>query len=283
MIAVTGASGHFGKIAIKELLKEGVKPQDIVAFVRDTKKGEEFAKEGIQLRVADYNDPSTLEAALKGIDKLLFISGSEVGQRYRQHKAVIEAAKKNHVKFIAYTSILTADRSPLSLAEEHSKTEEELKNSGIDYAILRNGWYTENYLMGISHALESGKIYGCAGDARISAATRTDYAQAAVKILLTKASGKNIYELAGDNSFTLTEFAQTLTRLSGKPVNYVNLKEEEYAHLLNQAGLPVGFANMLAETESKAQKGWLEFKEPTISRIIGHQTTPLDEAIRASL
>jgi len=133
------------------------------------------------------------------------------------------------------------------------------------------------------HALESGKIYGCAGDARISAAPREDYAQAAVKILLTKASGKNIYELAGDKSFTLTEFAQTLTRLSGKPVNYVNLKEEEYAHLLNQAGLPVGFANMLAETESKAQKGWLEFKEPTISKIIGHQTTPLDEAIRSSL
>lgn len=281
MIAITGASGHLGTLTIQELLGHGVKPSEITALVRNPAKAEDLNAKGINVRIADYDRPGSLIEALMGIKKLLLISSSEVGKRIEQHRAVINAAKETGVDFLAYTSILAADKSPLSLAHEHRETEKMIKASGISHVLLRNGWYTENYLMGIPHALESGIIYGCAGNAKFSTAIRSDFAKAAAKVLTSEGHEGKTYELAGDQSFTLTELANEISSISGRPVSYNNLTQEQYSKLLADIGLPPGFATILAETEILAQEGWLENNSHDLSKLIGKETVSLREAIKS--
>jgi NAD(P)H dehydrogenase (quinone) len=184
-IAVTGASGKLGRLVIDSLIKRGAAPNDIVAAVRDTAKGADLTALGVQVREADYDRPETLARSIAGVDRLLLISGSEVGRRVRQHVAVIEAAKAAGVQFLAYTSGLRADTTPLGLAAEHKATEEAIRASGIQFALLRNSWYTENYTQQIQTALTNGAVVGSAGKGRIAAATRADYAEAAAAVLLS--------------------------------------------------------------------------------------------------
>ena len=180
MIGITGASGQLGSIVVKKL-KAKVASADIVALVR-TPAG--VANLGVSVRDADYSKPDTLDRALAGIDTLLVISSSELGQRRAaQHHNVIEAAKSTGVKRIVYTSLLHADTSPLNLADGHRATEAGLRVSGIPFTILRNGWYTENYTASVPAALAGGAFLGSAGDGRISSAIRVDYAEAAVAVL----------------------------------------------------------------------------------------------------
>lgn len=207
------------------------------------------------------------------------ISGSEVGRRIEQHRAVVNAAIKNKIKFIAYTSLLAADQSPLPIAKEHLETEKLIKTSGIPYTILRNGWYTENYLMAISQVLESGKMYGCAKGAKFSTVSRRDFAKAAANVLTSDGHQGKTYELAGDHSFTLSEFAGYLSKVSKKPVTYVDMSEKEYFELLVQIGFPLSFAKMLAETETLAQDGWLFNESHELSRLIGKKTEALSETM----
>ncbi len=155
MIALTGATGQLGHYILQDLLNT-VPASQIVAIVRNPAKAQALSQQGVVVRQADYSDEAALTAALQGVDKLLLISSSEVGQRAVQHRNVINAAKAAGVKFIAYTSLLHADTSPLGLAAEHIETEQMLADSGIAYALLRNGWYTENYLASAPPALEHG-------------------------------------------------------------------------------------------------------------------------------
>lgn len=144
MIAITGATGQLGQHVIEELLKT-VPASQIVAIARNPAKAEALRQQGVVVRQADYTDEAAFTTALNGVDKLLLISSSEVGRRAVQHQNVINAAKAAGVKFIAYTSLLHADKSPLGLHVEHVETENATAASGVPYALLRNGWYTENY------------------------------------------------------------------------------------------------------------------------------------------
>jgi NAD(P)H dehydrogenase (quinone) len=157
MIAVTGATGQLGRFVIATLLKK-VPASGIVAAVRNVEKARDIAALGVHIRHADYNLPLTWDIALKGVDKVLLISSSEVGQRAKQHRSVIDAARRAGVKILAYTSILRADASPLGLAVEHKATEELVRASGIPFTLLRHGWYTENYTAGIPGALAQGGV-----------------------------------------------------------------------------------------------------------------------------
>lgn len=281
MYAITGASGHLGRLALDALL-EAVDPAQVVALVRDPAKLADLATRGVQVRRFDYDAPQTLVPALAGIERLLLISSSEVGKRAAQHQAVIDAAKAAGVGFIAYTSILHADTSPMGLAAEHRATEAALKESGLTHALLRNGWYTENYVQSAPAALEHGALLGAAGDGKISGASRTDYAAAAAKVLTGEATSK-VYELAGDEAFTLTQFAQALSDIAGKPVIYKDLPEADYASALKAAGLPAPVADMLAESDAKAAKGSLFDDGRVLSGLIGRPTTPFKETLAAGL
>ncbi|MEM5525864.1 SDR family oxidoreductase [Enterobacter hormaechei] len=282
MIAITGATGQLGQHVIEELLKT-VPASQIVAIVRNPAKADALSQRGIVVRQADYTDQAAFTTALNGVDKLLLISSSEVGQRAVQHQNVINAAKAAGVKFIAYTSLLHADRSPLGLHVEHVETENALAASGVPYALLRNGWYTENYLASAPPALEHGVVIGAAGEGKIASATRADYAAAAAKVISEEGHAGKVYELAGDNAWTLSELAAELSKQSGKPVTYQNLSEADYAAALKGVGLPAGLAEMLADSDTGASKGGLFDDSRTLSKLIGRPTTPLAESIKAIL
>ncbi|EJC1155383.1 SDR family oxidoreductase [Cronobacter sakazakii] len=282
MIAITGATGQLGQRVIDTLLNT-VAAQEIVAIVRNPAKAAALSAKGVQVRAADYNDAAALTAALAGVEKLLLISSSEIGQRATQHRNVIDAAKTAGVKLIAYTSLLHADRSPLGLAEEHVATEKMLADAGIPYVLLRNGWYTENYLASVPPALEHGVFIGSAGDGKIASASRQDYAEAAVKVLTLDNQAGRVYELAGDHAWTLRDLTALLSKETGKTVAYQNLSEADFAAALTGAGLPEGFAKLLADSDIGASKGGLFDDSRQLSALIGRPTTSLEASLRESL
>lgn len=274
-IGVTGATGLLGRLVV-ENLKEKVEAETIVALVRSLEKATVL---GVEARAFDYTQTENLVASLQGIDKLLLISGNEIGQRLPQHKAVIAAARQAGVKQIVYTSILHADSSPLSLAVEHLGTEVALKESGVTYTILRNGWYTENYTGSAKSAIGAGAFIGNAGGGKISSAARADFAEAAAVVLAGKGHEGKTYELAGDQAYTLAELAAEISSQSGKTIPYNNLTETQYADILKSFGLPGGLAEMLANSDTGASKGGLFDDSHTLSTLIGRPTTPLAKMV----
>ncbi len=278
-IGVTGATGQLGHIVV-EKLKEKISAEGIVALVRSPQKATEL---GVEVREFDYSKPEKMAAPLKGIDTLLLISGNEIGQRASQHANVINAAKQAGIKWIVYTSLLHADKSSLSLAGEHVATEEELKASGIQYTILRNGWYTENYTGSVPGAIAAGAFVGSAGDGKIASAARTDFAEAAVVVLTEKGHQGKIYELAGDNAYTLTELAAEISRQTGKDIPYKNLPPNEYANILKSFGIPEGIASAIASWDISASEGALYDEGHQLSKLIGRATTPLAKVVAVAL
>jgi len=282
MIAITGATGQLGRLVIQNLLNT-VPASQIVAAVRSPEKAADLAALGVQVRQADYAQPATLDAAFQGVDKLLLISSSEVGQRAPQHAAVIAAAQKAGVKLLAYTSLLRADSSPLGLAAEHKETEAMLRASGLPHVLLRNGWYTENYTGSVPAALQYGAVMGSAKDGRIASAARADYAAAAAAVLTKEGQAGQVYELVGDTAYTLAELAAEIAKQSGKPVVYNDLPEADYKAALVQVGLPEGFAALLADSDVGASKGALFDDSHQLSQLIGRPTTPLAEVVKTAL
>mgnify|MGYP002661805773 CR=1 FL=1 len=282
MIVITGASGQLGRLVIQSLLAK-VPASQIVAAVRNPERASDLAALGVQIRKADYTDPASLDAAFQGAEKVLLISSSEVGLREAQHRNVIDAVKKAGVSLLAYTSLLHVDTSPLGLAGEHAATEAYLGQSGVPFVLLRNGWYTENYLASIPPALQHGAFIGSAGEGRIASAARADYAEAAAVALTTPDQSGKVYELAGDESYTLAEFAAELSRQSGKQIPYVNLPESEFKAALVGAGLPEPLAGLLADSDAGASKGGLFDDKRQLSALIGRPTTPFAALIQAAL
>ncbi|OYT89497.1 MAG: NAD(P)-dependent oxidoreductase [Burkholderiales bacterium PBB6] len=283
MIAITGATGQLGRLVIHALLKR-VPAHTIIAAVRTPAKAQDLAALGVQVRQADYTRPDTLDTAFHGATKVLLVSSSEVGQRVPQHQAVIEAAARAKVQLLAYTSLLRASTSPLGLAAEHVATEALLAASAVPHVLLRNGWYTENYLASVAPALAHGALIGSAGTGRIASATRADYAEAAAAVLTAEAPQAGlVHELAGDTSYTLAEFAAELSSQSGRAVVYQDLPQAAYQGALQQAGLPEGFAALLADSDVGAAQGGLFDDSHTLSRLIGRATTPLSVAMAQAL
>ncbi len=277
--AITGATGQLGRWAV-EKLKQRLGGEQLIALVRTPEKA---ANLGIEVRPFDYTKAEQLAEGLKGVDHLLLISGNEIGQRAPQHRNIIEAAKKAEVKWIVYTSLLRADTTSLSLADEHVETENMLKDSGIPHTILRNGWYTENYTVSIPAALENGALVGSAGQGKISSATREDYAEAAAVVLSTQGHVGKVYELAGDESYTLDELAAELSRQVQREIPYKDLPEEQYAGILASAGIPEFYAKALASFDIDASNGALFDQGKELSKLISRETTSFSQAIKQAL
>jgi len=276
---ITGATGQLGRLVIGKL-KERVAENTIVALARNLKKANDL---GVEAREFDYNKPETLAESLKGIDQLLLISGSDLGQRAKQHANVVNAAKQAGVKWIVYTSLLHAGNTTVSLAEEHLPTEKAIIDSGIPYTILRNGWYTENHTGSISGVLAAGAVFGSAGNGRFSSAARADFADAAVVVLTGTDHQGKIYELAGDEPYTLVEYAAEIARQTGKNIQYNNLPVGEYAKILESFGLPGFVAEAIAGWDVSASKGDLFDDSHTLSKLTGRPTTPMSEVVKVAL
>jgi len=281
-IAITGATGQLGNLVIEQLLQLTA-AQNIVALVRNVDKAEHFKAKGIELREFDYDRPETLVPALLGIDKLLLISANEVGRRTPQHKAVIDAAKVAGVPYLAYTSLLRADTSPLGLALEHRETEKLIQDSGLRYTFLRNNWYSENYLAGVAHTIEIGTLFGAAQDGQISSASRIDYAEAAAKVLTSTGHENKTYELAGSESFNLSKLATLIGQAASKDIIYQNLSAEEYTQGLTQAGLPAGLVEVIVDADIQTIQGAMYSDSQDLEQLIGRKTTSIQDAIKAAL
>lgn len=281
-IAITGATGQLGSIVIEKLLLQ-TEANNIVALVRNPAKATHLTAQNIEVREFDYDRPETLVPALSGIDKLLLISANEVGRRTPQHKAVINAAKVAGVPYLAYTSLLRADTSPLGLAQEHRETEKLIQDSGLRYTFLRNNWYSENYLAGVAHTIEIGTLFGAAQDGRISSASRIDYAEAAAKVLTSTGHDNQIYELAGSQSFSLSELATLIGQAASKTINYQNLSAEEYTQGLTQAGLPAGLVEVIVDADIQTIQGAMYSDSQDLEQLIGRKTTNIQDAIKAAL
>lgn len=278
-IAVTGATGQLGQLAIAAL-KTRAPEAEIIALARTPEKASAL---GVEVRPADYTDRSSLDAALQGVDVVVLISASEFNDRVGQHRNVIEAAKDAGVSRIIYTSILKADTSPLILAADHKATEPLITGSGMAYTILRNPWYTENWTGNLGPAIANGALVGCVGKSRVSPATRQDLAEAIAAVASEAGHENKTYELGCDDPFTMADLAAEASQQVGKPLPYVNLPKDEYIAILSSIGLPPGVPEMIADADAHAAEGWLLDESQTLSSLIGRPTLSLSAAVKAAL
>ncbi|MGW1671910.1 SDR family oxidoreductase [Streptomyces sp. NPDC002324] len=280
-IVVTGATGHLGKFVVEGLL-EKVPAEQITAVVRSEEKAAGFAARGVKIAVADYNAPETFDGLFAAGDKVLLISGSEVDKdRAAQHQVAIDAAKAAGVALLAYTSApgsLTA-----ALANDHRATEEALLASGLPYTLLRNGWYNENYTEQLGPVLEYSAVTHAAGEGRVSSATRADYAAAAVAVLTGEGHENQTYELGGDTAWSFAEYAAEVSGQTGKEIANNPVSGDVLVGILTGAGLPEGFAAVLAGVDASIEKGELVVSSGDLSRLIGRPTTPISDSIAAAL
>ncbi|MCX6400201.1 MAG: SDR family oxidoreductase [Propionibacteriales bacterium] len=280
-LVITGATGQLGHLVVESLLEKGVAADQVVATARDTSRLADLADRGVQVRQADYNDPASLKAAFAGADRILLVSGSEVGQRVAQHQNVIDAAQDAGVDLLAYTSIANADDSGLALAAEHQATEKAILASGLPHTFLRNSWYLENYTGQLPTYLEHGVVLGAAGDGKVSAAARADFAAAAAAVLLTE-QPQEVYELGGE-AFTLTELAAAVSDVTGKTVSYDDVPAEALTEVLVGAGLPAPYAAILADADQGLARGELYVEKADLETLLGRPATSLVDAIRTAV
>jgi NAD(P)H dehydrogenase (quinone) len=279
-IVVTAATGHLGNLVIDELLQR-VPADQVVAVARNAEKAAPIADRGVEVRIADYNDPAALAKAFGAGDTVLLISGLEPN-RLDQHKAIIAIAKDAGVARIAYTSVLGGPEADFDLAADHRATEQAILDSGLPYTFLRNGWYNEVYTDQIAVQLANG-VVGSAGDGRIASAARRDYAAAAAVVLTGDGHEKTAYELSGDTAWTLTEYAAELAKQSGKDVAYSNLSTEDHVQVLAGAGMPEPVAQLFAGVDAAIARGLLAGRGSDLARLIGRPTTPIADSIAIAL
>jgi len=280
-IVVTGATGHLGRLVVEQLL-EKVPADQITAVVRSAEKAADLAARGVKITLADYNTPASFDGLFAAGDKVLLVSGNEFDKgRVQQHQVVIAAAKAAGVALLAYTSApgtLTA-----ALADDHHGTEEALTASGVPYALLRNGWYHENYTESLAPVLEHNAVVAAAGEGRVSSASRADYAAAAVAVLTGEGHENKTYELGGDEAWSFAEYAAELSRQTGREIAYNSVSVEALTGILTGAGLPEPLAAVIAGVDASIEKGELVVSTGDLSRLAGRPTTPLSEAIAAAL
>ena len=282
-LVITGATGQLGRLVVASLLEQGVSAGQIVAAGRTTTALKDLADRGVRVRALDFDDPASLRGAFAAGDSVLLVSGPVIGQRARQHQNVIDAAASADVALLAYTSIANAGTATMQLAQEHQATEAALRASGVPFALLRNSWYTENYTAQLGTILQYGTVTGSAGDGRVSAATRADYAAAAAAVLTAGGQAGQVYELGGDQAFTLAELAAEIGGQTGRDISYRDLPEQEYAQVLVAAGVPAPAAQVIADADRGLARGELFTASGDLLRLIGRPSTSLPDAIAAAL
>ncbi|CAO5161773.1 NAD(P)H:quinone oxidoreductase [Frankia sp. AiPs1] len=284
MIVVTGATGHLGRLVVDELLRRGVPAAELAVVVRTPAKAAGLAELGIDVRAGDYTEPANLAAAFAGAERLLFVSATGPNsERVTSHRSVVEAAATAGVGSIAYTSIADADKNPIELADVHRDTEAAIVASGLPYTLLRNNWYFENYTATLAGAVERGGIVGAAGNGRLAAASRADFAAAAAVVLTEAGHEGKVYELTGDSAWTMAELAATAAAHSGTPVAYTDLPAEQYAAVLADVGLPPYMVDLLVDADLKIAEGALADVTDDLRTLIGRPTTTLADAVADAL
>lgn len=275
---ITGASGHLGRLVVDQLLADGTPPAQIVATGRDIDKLADLAQTGVTVRRADFGDPSTLDDAFAGAEAMVLVSTTTVGERFGNARNAIDAAARAGVSRIVYTSIVNASTARMTLADEHRRTEDYLRDSGSAFVILRNGWYLENYTDQLPMITQYHALPGSARDGRVSAASRHDLAAAAVAALTQEGHLGATYELGG-TPFTLTELAATISDVLGTHIAYQDMPVADYTGMLTAAGLPPEMAAAVADADAGLARGELFTASEDLVKLIGRPATTAREAI----
>lgn len=280
MIIVTGATGHYGKAAIDFLLKK-LQPGEVAALVRDPKKAEYLAEKKISVRRGDYNDYDSLVTAFERVEKVLFVSSSDLEDRVGQHRNVINAAKQAGVQHIVYTSSPQKTEEPyFRPGLDHKETEKLLQDSGIAYTILRNSFYFETLPMMIGDALQTGKIFYPAGDGELSDASRGEMAEAAANVLTSSGHENKIYEIGSNDSFSLRDVADALGELSGKKVEYVDIPLEAMKAELEKNQTPAETIGIISGIANAVKYNELNNPSPDLERLLGRKLIALREFLK---
>jgi NAD(P)H dehydrogenase (quinone) len=271
-IVITGASGKLGSKILSRLIKWDLKTP-LIASSRRVMSAETLGSPKVGFRLADFEKPDDLRMLLNEGDRLFMVSTTQLSQRLRSHANVVAASKQARVSRLIYSSVLRADSSPLKVSEDHRLTEQLIAKSGVPWVILRNTWYSENKLRFLADFIGSGELIGCSGEGVIRSAARSDLAEAAARMLASPHQAPNqLFELAGDTAFTMTELAKIISEVSGVNVVYRDVSESEYVHWLEARGVPAKLAHFTAEVEASAKQGWLDTPSRDLSKILGRPT-----------
>lgn len=284
MILVTGATGHFGKAAIQFLLKNGVKPENIKALIRDEEKAATLKEQGITLVKGDYSDYDALLKAFAGVDKLLFVSGSEIDKRGPQQLAVVKAAKEAGVPYILYTSFERATEDGSSavafVAGSHLETENAIKASGLAYTIFRNNLYTDFIPMFIGEKVLETGVYWPSGNGRLAAALREEMAEAAANVLTSEGHEGKEYFISGDENVSFSDVASIIGKASGKEIAFYSPSQEEYKATLAGAGVPAEYISLFAGFAEAIRAGEFETKQHDLSKLLGRKATTVETFLK---
>lgn len=238
MILVTGANGNLGSTAIDHLLKKNP-DAEVAGLVRSEEKGKELAEKGVELRIGDYFDIDSLEKAFDGVDVLAFISSGALKDRQKQHQNVIDAAKKNGVGHIFYTSVLKAEQRLSPLAFDHDATEKMIKEAGLPFTFCRNTIYLEFFPMFWGNALETGEWAFPGGGYKQNFALRSEMGEALASALADAGKHKNkVLNFASDEACRFDEYAEAMSEAAGKKITYTDITVEEFVEQLKSAGVP---------------------------------------------
>ncbi|WP_413367191.1 SDR family oxidoreductase [Lysinibacillus sp. 3P01SB] len=277
-LLVTGATGKFGTKVVETLLKT-VPAGQLSVSVRTPEKAKELQAHGVEVRHGDFNYPETLDSAFAGVERLLIISADGDNEtRIRQHANAVAAAERAGVKFIAYTSITSAQESTNLFAPTHKATEDAIKKTGIPYSFLRNNWYLENEIPSIQGVLAGAPWVTSAGNGKVGWALQQDYAEAAAAVLSENGHENTIYELSG-KPFTQEEFASVLGNLLGKEVPIQQVDDAAYADIMKAAGVQDFVIPLLVDIQRSIREGSLDIESNDFEKVIGRPATPINEAL----
>ena len=283
MILITGATGHFGTATISTLIARGIAASDIIAFVRDENKAADLKAKGIQIKTGNYHDYDSLKEALKGVDKLLLVSSSDMNDRQGQHQNVINAAKESGVKHIVYTSIdienFQTSVIPV-VSQIHSDTADYLKASGIAYTLLNDTLYADLIpAFAGEKVLETG-IFFPAGEGKTPFVARAEMAESAAVVLSTDGHENQEYAITGETSYSFNEIAAMIAEISGKDVQYHAPDKETYIKVLVQAGVPEGDAEFFAGFGVAIEGAEFDTKRSDLGKLLGRKPQDLKEFLR---
>jgi NAD(P)H dehydrogenase (quinone) len=281
-IVITGSTGKLGRLTIEALLERGVEPDQIVATTRATSAAHDLQALGVQVLEADFADSASLDAAFAGAESVLIVSTTDVATRVENHRRAIEAASRAGVSKAVYTSMINAGAAQNLLARVHLQTEQDLRDSGLPFVILRNGWYLENYTEQIPVLAEHGVLLGAGGDGRVSGVSRRDLAEAAAAVLTPDGPLNAIYELAGE-AFTLSELARTVSNGLERTIVYRDLSHDDFVAALVGVGLPNELAEVLADADAGLARGELFADDEDLATLIGRRPISMEEAVRAAV
>ena len=278
---VTGANGKLGRHVTQLLLD--AKAGTVIAASRDPSKLADLAALGAQTRAADFDNPASLAEAFKGVDRLLLIStdGMAPGQRLAQHSAAIAAAKAAGVGHVVYTSMPKPETSAVSFADDHLGTENTLKASGLPYTILRNSWYQENLFLALPPALKNGQWYSSAGDGRIPHIAHADCARAAAAALI-QAPLNQTFTLTGPELLTTQQIAALASAATGKPLQVVEVTDEQLAGGMKHAGVPDMLIPMLVSFDTNTRQGGFDILTDDVEKLTGQKPSTLQAFLTAN-